>query len=152
MVLMPPGNRPRLRGWPLACRPRAAAFTMLFGAAPAHRRNETAMSLESNWRTARRALAVAALSAGWATMSAAAGRAPAMPDSTPDLSALDLEQLMAIQVVYAASKHSQQTRDVPSFVSVVTAEQIREHGYRTVGDVLKTLPSFYVSNDRNYSY
>ena len=65
---------------------------------------------------------------------------------------MDLEQLMKIEVVVAASKREQQTRDVPSFVSVVTAKEISEHGYRTLSDVLKTLPGFYVSNDRNYTY
>jgi outer membrane receptor for ferrienterochelin and colicin len=74
------------------------------------------------------------------------------PRTSAELAALDLEQLMRIEVVFAASKRAQQTRDVPSFVSVVTAQEIKEHGYRTIGDVLKTLPSFYVSNDRNYTF
>jgi iron complex outermembrane receptor protein len=65
---------------------------------------------------------------------------------------MDLEQLMKVEVVFAGSKRAQQTRDVPSFVSVVTAAEIKEHGYRTLADVLKTLSSFYVSNDRNYSH
>jgi iron complex outermembrane receptor protein len=41
---------------------------------------------------------------------------------------------------------------VASFVSVVSAADIKEHGYRTLADVLRTLPGFYVTNDRNYSY
>jgi iron complex outermembrane receptor protein len=59
---------------------------------------------------------------------------------------------MKLEVVVAASKRAEQTRDVPSFVSVVTAADIEEHGYRTLADELKTLAGFYVSNDRNYSY
>ena len=69
-----------------------------------------------------------------------------------DPSTMDLEQLMKIEIVVAGSKRAQQSRDVASFVSVVTAAEIREHGYRTLADVLRTLPGFYVSNDRNYSY
>jgi outer membrane receptor for ferrienterochelin and colicin len=69
-----------------------------------------------------------------------------------DLAAMDLEQLMTLEVVVAGSKRAQLTRDVPSFVSVVTAAEIKEHGYRTLADVLKTLPSFYVSNDRSHSF
>ena len=65
---------------------------------------------------------------------------------------MDLEQLMKIEIVVAGSKRAQQSRDVASFVSVVSAPEIREHGYRTLADVLRTLPGFYVSNDRNYSY
>lgn len=64
----------------------------------------------------------------------------------------DLEQLMKIEIIVAGSKRAQDPRDVPSFVSVVTAADIKEHGYRTLADVLRTLPGFYVSNDRDYSY
>jgi outer membrane receptor for ferrienterochelin and colicin len=74
------------------------------------------------------------------------------PKQAIDTLTKDLEQLMQIEVVMAGSKREQQTRDVASFVSVVTAAEIREHGYRTLADVLRTLPGFYVSNDRNYSY
>jgi outer membrane receptor for ferrienterochelin and colicins len=70
----------------------------------------------------------------------------------PDLATLDLEQLMQIEVVYAASKREQKLREAPSAVTVVTAAEIAQHGYRTVADVLRSLPSFYVSYDRNYSY
>jgi outer membrane receptor for ferrienterochelin and colicin len=75
-----------------------------------------------------------------------------LPVPKSNLAVMDLEQLMKIEVVFAASKRAQQTRDVPSFVSVVTSAEIKEHGYRTLADVLKTLPSFYIANDRNYSY
>ncbi|MDB4889032.1 MAG: TonB-dependent receptor [Gemmatimonadetes bacterium] len=82
----------------------------------------------------------------------AAAQAPTRPRAPADLSALDLEQLMQVEIVVAGSKRAQNTRDVPSFVSIVTAADIREHGYRTLADVLKTLPSFYVTSDRNYTY
>src|SRR4051812_40107615 len=81
-----------------------------------------------------------------------AQQATPQPQPRAEPNTMDLEQLMLIEVVVAGSKRAQQTRDVPSFVSVVTAADIREHGYRTLADVLRTLPGFYVSNDRNYSY
>jgi len=59
---------------------------------------------------------------------------------------------MQIEIVVAGSKRAQESRDVPSFVSVVSAADIKEHGYRTLADVLRTLPGLYVSSDRNYSY
>src|ERR1700720_4222253 len=62
-----------------------------------------------------------------------------------DASTMDLEQLMKVEVVVAGSKREQQTRDVASFVSVVTAADIKQHGYRTLSAVLKTLASFYLS-------
>ena len=74
------------------------------------------------------------------------------PPKISDPSTMDLEQLMQIEVVVAGSKRAQQTRDVASFVSIVTAADIKQHGYRTLGAVLKTLPSFYLSDDRNYTF
>jgi outer membrane receptor protein involved in Fe transport len=77
---------------------------------------------------------------------------PTPPPGKADPSTMDLEQLMKIEVVVAGSKRVQQTRDVASFVSVVTAADIKEHGYRTLSAVLKTLASFYLSDDRAYTF
>jgi len=82
-------------------------------------------------------------------MPAAAQRKPARP---PDLATLDLEQLMDIEVVFAASKRHQNPREVASVVTVVSSAQIRQHGYQTLADVLRSVPSFYISYDRNYAY
>lgn len=79
-----------------------------------------------------------------------AQRRPSTPPA--DLATLNLEQLMGIEVVFAASKRNQKPRDAASVVTVVTAAQIRQHGFRTLADILKSVPSFYVSYDRNYSY
>ena len=67
-----------------------------------------------------------------------------------DLSEASLEQLGSIQV-YTASKHLQSSGDAPSSVTVITADQIEEQGYRTLADVLRTVRSFFVTYDRNYS-
>jgi outer membrane cobalamin receptor len=83
---------------------------------------------------------------------AAAQQPTPPPKRSIDTLTMDLERLMNIEIVVAGSKRAQQSRDVASFVSVVSAAEIREHGYRTLADVLRTLPGFYVSNDRNYSY
>jgi outer membrane receptor protein involved in Fe transport len=83
---------------------------------------------------------------------AAAQQPTPPPKRAIDTLTMDLERLMNIEIVVAGSKREQQSRDVASFVSVVTAAEIREHGYRTLADVLRTLPGFYVTNDRNYSY
>jgi len=68
----------------------------------------------------------------------------------PDLSEASLEQLGDIPV-YSASMHLQPSGEAPSSVTVVTADEIQEQGYRTLADLLKTLRSFYITNDRNYS-
>jgi len=71
-----------------------------------------------------------------------------------DLSDLSIEQLMQIQVatVYGASKYEQKVTEAPSSISIVTADEIRKYGYRTLADILRSQRSFYVTYDRNYSY
>src|SRR6266571_5043893 len=86
-----------------------------------------------------------------AVWSLCAGRALAQPLPT-DLTQLPLEQLMSIDVVYGASKHEQKVTDAPSFVSVVTSEDIARYGYRTLADVLRSVHGFYTTYDRNYTY
>ena len=74
--------------------------------------------------------------------------------STPpaDLTTLSLEQLMDLRVVYAASKYEQTTLAAPAAVTVITAEEIREFGYRSVADILNGVRGFFTTYDRNYSY
>jgi len=67
-----------------------------------------------------------------------------------DLGDASLETLMSVEV-YSASKHLQSVRDAPSFVSIVTAEDIRTYGYRTLADILQSVPGFYVTDDHQYS-
>ncbi|MBC7453725.1 MAG: TonB-dependent receptor [Massilia sp.] len=73
------------------------------------------------------------------------------PDHGPDLSALPLEQLLAMEV-YSASKFVQQASQAPSTVSVITAADIQTFGWRTLADVLRSVRGLYVAYDRNYSY
>ena len=57
-----------------------------------------------------------------------------------------------IDSVYTASKYDQKVTKAPSRVSIITAEEIQRYGYRTMEDILKSLPGFYSANDRNYVY
>jgi outer membrane cobalamin receptor len=102
------------------------------------------------WRSAMALLIAGVLLS--ADLAVAQQPTPPPRKAVVDPSTMDLEQLMKMEVVVAGSKRVQQTRDVASFVSVVTAADIKQHGYRTLSAVLKTLPSFYVSDDRNYSF
>jgi outer membrane receptor protein involved in Fe transport len=70
--------------------------------------------------------------------------------STSDLSEASLEELGNIQV-YSASKHLQSSGTAPSSVTVISADEIKKQGYRTLADILRTVRSFYVTYDRNYS-
>ncbi|MBY0278970.1 TonB-dependent receptor [Candidatus Binatia bacterium] len=55
-------------------------------------------------------------------------------------------------VVSAAGKRLQVESDAPSWVSIVTQEDIRRFGVRTLGDALALVPGFYGTYDRNYEY
>jgi outer membrane receptor protein involved in Fe transport len=45
-------------------------------------------------------------------------------------------------VVLAAQKIRTTIQEAPSIITVVTAKQMRERGYRTINDVLRTIPGF----------
>ncbi|MFN0152280.1 MAG: TonB-dependent receptor plug domain-containing protein [bacterium] len=69
-----------------------------------------------------------------------------------DLAALSLDDLLNAEVVYAASRYEQRVSDAPSSVTIITENEIRRHGYRTLADVLRAVPGFAVAYDRSYSY
>ena len=70
------------------------------------------------------------------------------------LKKFSLEQLMEIEVttVYGASKFEQKITEAPSSVTVVTSEEIKKYGYRTLAEILGSIRGVFTTNDRNYSY
>ena len=70
------------------------------------------------------------------------------------LTALSIEQLLDIEVptVNGACRYDQKVTDAPAAVSVITADEIKRYGYRTLADILRSVRGFWVSNDRNYQY
>lgn len=98
----------------------------------------------------RRAIALAAaLFLSLAGRGALADEAPA--PARPDLTALPFEQLLAMEV-YSASRFMQKSIQAPSAVTVIGAAEIRDFGWRTLADVMRSVRGLYVSYDRNYSY
>jgi outer membrane receptor protein involved in Fe transport len=64
---------------------------------------------------------------------------------------MSLEDLANVEV-YSASKRLQSASDAPASVTVVTADDIQRHGYRTLTDILEAVRGFYVTYDRDYSF
>jgi outer membrane receptor protein involved in Fe transport len=67
-------------------------------------------------------------------------------DSTQVADALDA---LLDAPVSTASKYAQNVREVAGSVTIVTAEDIRRFGYRTLTDVLQSMAGVYVSNQRS---
>jgi iron complex outermembrane receptor protein len=78
----------------------------------------------------------------------------AQSDADADILDSEAELLLFedIPTVYAASKYEQRVTDVPSSISIVTAEEIEAYGYRNISEVLQSLRGFYTTNDYNYGY
>jgi outer membrane receptor for ferrienterochelin and colicins len=103
------------------------------------------MTARSFWCTARSAVLIAVLVCVF----------PAIvysQSASADASALTIEQLLDVELTSTASKFAQEVTRAPASVTVVTAEQIRQYGYRTLADVLSSVRGFYTTYDRNYTY
>jgi len=74
-----------------------------------------------------------------------------MAPARADLTTLPLEALLSSEVI-AASRFPQQAREAPSAVSIITAREIREHGWRSLAEALAGVRGVLVANDRAYSY
>jgi iron complex outermembrane receptor protein len=87
-------------------------------------------------------------------MTGPAGADEVAAEETTDLTTLTPEELMKIEVatVYSASGFEQRVTEAPSSISIVTADDIKIYGYRTLDDILRSQRSFYTTYDRNYSY
>src|SRR5438445_10627553 len=76
--------------------------------------------------------------------------------SAPEAPAADLsiKQLgnIEVPVVEGASKYKQKTTEAPSSVTIIASDEIKKQGYRTLADLLRNVPGFYVSYDRLYSF
>ncbi len=87
-----------------------------------------------------------------------AAEAAVEPDTGPSLATLadefPLEQLgeIPIESVSTASRFVQRISEAPASVSVITSDDFKHYGYRTLAEALRSVPGLYVTYDRSYSY
>ena len=82
------------------------------------------------------------------------GSAWGQSDGANLLLEMSLDDLTRIEIptVIGAAKYEQSALLAPSSVTVVTAEEIKRYGHTTLGDILRSVRGFYITNNRNYSF
>lgn len=68
-----------------------------------------------------------------------------------DATSMSLEQLLSITVIGAA-KYEQKQSEVAAAVSIITRQDIKAFGWRTLGEALASLAGVYTTYDRQYSH
>jgi outer membrane receptor protein involved in Fe transport len=112
--------------------------------------NNVSRSVGAAWATARLRHACRKLLLAQALVACIAAPAAAQ-ESSADLASLSLEQLLDLEVV-TASRFDQKVEHAPSAVQVISAQDIRTHGWRTLGEALESLPGLYLSDTGLYTY
>lgn len=76
---------------------------------------------------------------------------PAVWAQENKLTALSLEQLLDVTIV-GASKYEQKQNQVAASASVITRDEIKTFGWRSLAEALSSLPGIHTTYDRQYSY
>lgn len=88
-----------------------------------------------------------------------AAACPAQAETAP--AELSLEDLVNTPLINdskydrkqrSAAKYEQKQNEVAAAVSVITRDEIKAFGWRTLDQVLASLPGIHITNDRQYSY
>ncbi|NNF42288.1 MAG: TonB-dependent receptor [Phycisphaerales bacterium] len=105
--------------------------------------NRTARGVRHRWtRTTVLETVAACVAAGLTVQPATAQTVEAAGDGE-DFSVLDIEQLMQIEVTSVAGRE-QTLLDTPAAIHVLTADDIRRSGHRSIPEALRLVPGFTV--------
>ena len=74
-----------------------------------------------------------------------------VPGGVVDISDLDLGGLLDPQVA-AVSLHEELGSSAPASVFVLTGEDLRNHGFRTLAEALRTVPGLFTYSDGFFQY
>jgi outer membrane receptor for ferrienterochelin and colicin len=79
---------------------------------------------------------------------------PASAWAANDFADLSLEELMQVPVptITSASRFAQKATDAPASITVITKDEIRRFGYRTLAEVLQSARGLHVTSEGRYSY
>jgi outer membrane receptor for ferrienterochelin and colicins len=86
----------------------------------------------------------------WTALLLASGALCEAQSWSGDLTELTPEQLRAVKIT-SASLHDQSIEDAPASITVITAEEIRRYGYRTLAEALSWVRGFYATSDHSYA-
>ncbi len=112
------------------------------------------------WLTVLSASIVAWLPSAWSAPLLAEGQGAGQaaqkasapePDELDRLSDLPFEELVRTQVE-TSSRIARQVSDALSAVTIVTADEIKAYGFRTLADVINSMRGQYTTYDRLYQY
>lgn len=67
------------------------------------------------------------------------------------LNSLSIEDLTKVKV-FSASRRLEDARRAPAAVTIITADEIKRYGWRTLGEVLRSVRGFHTATDRQYTY
>lgn len=76
---------------------------------------------------------------------------PAQAVDVDGLLSLPFEQLLQVEVI-GASRYQQPSSKAPASVTVITREQIRTHAWRSLAELLDSIPGLFTTGDRAYAY
>ena len=76
---------------------------------------------------------------------------PKVAAAVADITQMSLEQLLDITII-GASKYEQKQDEVAASVSVITRNEIKAFGWRTLDEALASLPGIHTTYDRQYTY